>query len=450
MKLLRVFLLLLFPVAAFAKPNVLIIIGDDVGYDAFGCTGNTFAKTPEVDRLAGESLVFDRFYGTVSQCAPIRAELYTGLFPVNNGVLSNGTRIKVDGVKSVVDHLEPLGYRVGLTGKLHFSKGTRFRTVQGFPSGANSSIDAYSLDGVRSFITETHAAEQAFCLVIGSIHAHHPWDLGEQDAFPAAEVPVPPQYVDTPTTRQAILRHAAEVELLDKQVGDLRRLLSEMSLTNDTLLIFLSEQGIAMPRAKWSIYDKGNRSLAVFHWPGQIQSGRTTAMGQYCDVVPTLIDLGGGEDAKLDGFSLRPVLEGTRKTHRQSVYLSNVNPTWQRAIIRDDWKLVWSPAREHRHLMGHFDSKQTDPAKGKFFTGAWKEWEALAESDSAAANKVNHVTSPDEFELYRIDRDYGEVNNLASNPEYGTKVQSMFGQLKTIMAKLGDPVYAPKAKKKKR
>ena len=75
-----------------ADPSIHILIGDDVGYDAFGCTGNQFAKTPEVDRLANESLVFDRFYGTVSQCAPIRAELYTGLFPVHNGTLANAQK----------------------------------------------------------------------------------------------------------------------------------------------------------------------------------------------------------------------------------------------------------------------------------------------------------------------------------------------------------------------
>ena len=98
------------------KPNFLIILGDDVGYDAFGCTGFKEARTPNIDQLATEGLIFDRFYGTVSQCGPIRAELYTGLFPINNGKLSNAHSIPVKGIKSIVDHLEPLGYQVGLSG----------------------------------------------------------------------------------------------------------------------------------------------------------------------------------------------------------------------------------------------------------------------------------------------------------------------------------------------
>ena len=99
-----------------AKPNFLILLGDDVGYEAFGCTGNMFAKTPNVDQLAREGLVFDRFYTTVSQCCPARAELYTGLFPHNNGVFTNADlKRKHSRVKSMADFLVPLGYRVGLS-----------------------------------------------------------------------------------------------------------------------------------------------------------------------------------------------------------------------------------------------------------------------------------------------------------------------------------------------
>ena len=71
------------------KPNFIIVIGDDVGWDAFGCTGMKEARTPAIDQLARESTMMSRFYCSVSQCAPLRAELYTGLLPKNNGVLAN-------------------------------------------------------------------------------------------------------------------------------------------------------------------------------------------------------------------------------------------------------------------------------------------------------------------------------------------------------------------------
>jgi len=420
-----------------AKPNFLIIIGDDVGYDAFGCTGARFARTPNIDKLAREGLVLDRFYGTVSQCAPIRAELYTGLFPVNNGRLANARSISKDGVKSMVDHLEPLGYDVGLTGKGHFGKGGKFKKFSGFPAGANSSIAEYNVDGLKGFIKQAQAADRSFCAVIGSIHAHHPWDLGDRKRFEQSSLDLPAHWVDTPGAREALARHAAEVEELDHQVGATLRLLEEMKLSRDTVVIFLSEQGIAMPRAKWSVYDHGNRSLCIMRWPGNIEKRRSAALGQYCDIVPTLVDLAGGPDPDLDGFSLRPLFNGDSDTHREFVYLYNVHPTWQRAIIRDDWKLVWSPEVEKEHIWSNFSSKS------KFFSVPWTEWCALAKTESKAATKVEHVIHPQEYELYRIDEDFYETKNLAVDPKNQKRIRKMSAELKAFMSKLGDPLYDP-------
>ena len=88
-------------VAQDTKPNFIIIIGDDVGWDAFGCTGMQEARTPAIDQLAGEACMMTRFYCAVSQCAPLRAELYTGLLPKNNGVLANAKKEKRVGVKNL-------------------------------------------------------------------------------------------------------------------------------------------------------------------------------------------------------------------------------------------------------------------------------------------------------------------------------------------------------------
>ena len=79
-----------------------------------------------------------------------------------------------------------------------------------------------------------------------------------------------PHYIDTPTARQAVAKHAAEVEVLDQQVRETRELMKEMDLEKDTILIFLSEQGIAMPRGKWSPYEHGSRALCLAYWKGRI------------------------------------------------------------------------------------------------------------------------------------------------------------------------------------
>lgn len=429
------------------KPNFLIIIGDDVGYDAFGCTGAEYARTPNVDKLASEGLTFDRFYGTVSQCGPIRAELYTGLFPVNNGKLANAKGLKKEGVLSIADHLAALGYDVGISGKAHFNLGKNSDKIKGFPEGANSSIAEYSTDGLKAFIEEAQSADRSFCAVIGSIHAHHPWDLGEVENFDQPSLALPEHWADTPGAREALARHAAEVEELDNQVGATMKLLKKMKLASNTVVIFLSEQGIAMPRAKWSVYDHGNRSLCIVRWPDKIAPRRTRALGQYCDIVPTLVDLAGGADPELDGFSLRPVLMDGSDTHRDFIYLYNVHPTWQRTIMKDGWKLVWSPETEREHIWNNFTSK------GKFFSVPWAEWTTLAETNPEVAKIVQHVVHPKEYELYRIDEDFYETNDLAGKPENAERVKTMAAELEAFMKELGDPLYDPAAsasKSKKR
>ena len=159
-------------VSAADRPSFFIVMGDDVGWDAFGCTGTSFARTPNIDKLSSQSLHMDRFYCSVSQCAPLRAELYTGLYPNHNGVLANARRVERPGVKNVADHLKPLGYRIGLTGKSHFGKGTvKFDKIAGFPKGANGSIGEYNLDGVKSYIQDAVKSGDPFCVFVCSVHA---------------------------------------------------------------------------------------------------------------------------------------------------------------------------------------------------------------------------------------------------------------------------------------
>lgn len=421
------------------NPNFVIILADDVGWDAFGCTGATWARTPNIDKLSKQSLHMERFYCSVSQCAPLRAEMYTGLLPNHNGVLANAAKIKRPGVKNVVDHLKPLGYRVGWTGKTHFGLGDmKFDRIDGFPGGGNSSNQTYQLDGIRDYVRASLKAGNPFCVFINSIHAHHPWDHGDEARFPTDSIKLPPHYIDTSDSRRAIAKHAAEVEVLDRQVGDTLAMLKSLKVDGNTVLVFLSEQGIAMPRGKWSPYDYGSRALCLAHWPGRIKPRRTSAIAMYCDLVPTLIDLGGGKaDKNLDGRSMRDVWLDGSDAHRDAAFISNVHPFWQKAIVTQQYKLIWSGHPDREHIWSNFTSK------GKFFSQPWTQWLESAKSDNDAAAKLKHVLHPAELELYRIDQDPYEVNNLASHPEHAATVARLHKQLKVLMKDAGETLDVP-------
>ena len=426
-------------VAEQTKPNFIIIIGDDVGWDAFGCTGMKEARTPAIDQLANESTMMTRFYCSVSQCAPLRAELYTGLLPMNNGVLANAKKEKRTGIKNIADHLNPLGYKVGLSGKKHFGLGTaKIDVIPGFPSNANGSNQVHSFDGVEDYISLAKKEGNSFCVIIGATHAHHPWDHGKESNFPTDQIQLRPHYIDTPAARQAVAKHAAEVEVLDQQVRETRELMQKMDLEKDTILIFLSEQGIAMPRGKWSPYEHGSRAICLAHWKGKILSRKTDALAMYCDIIPTLIDFAGGKNFGLDGKSLRKLWTSKKiDNHRKEILISNVHPFWQKAIVTATHKLVWTGHPEREHIWRNFNSK------GKFFAQPWTEWMEKAKSNESAARKVKRVLQPKAFELYDIVSAPYETKDLASEASHEKRIKILHDKLKTLMSECGESTTPP-------
>jgi uncharacterized sulfatase len=426
-------------VAEQTKPNFIIIIGDDVGWDAFGCTGMKEARTPAIDQLANESTMMTRLYCSVSQCAPLRAELYTGLLPMNNGVLANARKEKRTGIKNIADHLNPLGYKVGLSGKKHFGLGTaKIDVIPGFPSNANGSNQIHSFDGVEDYISQAKKEGNSFCVVIGATHAHHPWDHGKESNYPVGKVNLRPHYIDTPAARQAVAKHAAEVEVLDQQVRETRELMKKMDLEKDTILIFLSEQGIAMPRGKWSPYEHGSRAICLAQWKGKILSRKTDALAMYCDIVPTLIDFAGGKNPSLDGKSLRKLWTSEKiNNHRKEILISNVHPFWQKAIVTATYKLVWTGHPERDHIWRNFNSK------GKFFAKPWTEWMEKAKSNESAARKMERVLQPKAFELYNIVNDPYEIKDLSHLPENKKRIVTLKAKLKKLMTDCGESTTPP-------
>ncbi len=194
------------------QPNFLFILADDVTYSTLGCYGGRNVKTPNIDRLARDGIRFTRAYCAMSMCAPFRAELYTGLYPVRNGVAWNHS-VARPGTKSVCHLLGELNYRVGLCGKKHASPASvfPFQNVKGLPAGPR----------VRDFMTRD--ANQPFCLFVCSHNAHPPWRSGDVSQFDQDDIALPPVIHDNPPTRKTFAGYLAEVAELErwmKEQGD--------------------------------------------------------------------------------------------------------------------------------------------------------------------------------------------------------------------------------------
>ena len=293
------------------RPNVLVIMADDCTYNDLPLYGGQNAKTPNIDRLASQGLTFNRAYLSEAMCQPCRAALYTGQFPLRNGCAWNHSASRLS-VTSMPHHLRKLGYRVGIAGKVHVKPAQvfPFKKVGGFDASCvRAPTQSHDLANVRNFIKGEN--DEPFCLVIALVEPHVPWVMGDASQYPADKIKLPPNIADTLETRRDFGRYLAEITYMDGQVGDILGALDDCGKADSTLVLFTSEQGSQFPGNKWTNWDTGVHTALVARWPGKTQAGkRTDAIVQYTDVVPTLIELAGGESsrAEFDGSSFVDVL----------------------------------------------------------------------------------------------------------------------------------------------
>lgn len=313
--------------SASAKPNLLLFLADDMTWTDVGCFGNSEVQTPAIDQLASEGVRFTRFYNSAPTCSPLRQSLYTGLYPVRNGAHPNHSMV-YEGVKSLPHFLRPLGYRVAIVGKRHEAPAAAFpfEFLGGNHGDSGKTPDGTDLplEKAKEFIDRDPG--QPWCLVVASNQPHTAWNRGDASAYPPEKLTVPPYLVDTPELRAGLSAYYAEITYMDGQVRQLLEILKAADAEDDTAFIWLSEQGSQFPFCKWTCYDTGIHAAAVMRWPSTIEAGsKSDELISYVDVVPTFVDLAGGdpEPLDLDGKSFAPVLRGETDQHNDVVFATN-------------------------------------------------------------------------------------------------------------------------------
>lgn len=410
------------------KPNFVIFIADDMSYYDIGCWGSPDVKTPNLDKLASQGMKLTRTYTPAPICSPTRLALYTGINPVRNGGYPNHSAVK-NGTKSVVHYLKPLGYRVGLVGK-----------------GMIAPLDSFPFDylGDEGEAINMKAAEKymkkdptnPFCLVVASHQPHGPWDQGEQGMYDPKKISVPPYIVDTPETREERARYLAEVTYLDGEVGRVMKLLEENGQAENTLFLFLSEQGSSFPRGKYNLYDVGIRAAAIARWPGKIKAGtQSDALESYVDVVPTFVEAAGGKEIKgLDGRSLLDVLMGKTKKHRDYVFavatslgVNGVTTPYGIRCVRDErFKYIWNMNHENMFPCSRAAHSHTS------------SWVKMAKTNEAARVSLDRFLHRPEVELYDLKNDPWEQKNIAADPKHRDTLARLRKELDGWMQQQGD------------
>lgn len=410
-------------------PNIVLLLSDDLGRLETSVYGSAEVRTPTLERLASRGMVFDNAYVASPSCCPDRASLLTGLMPARHGAHPNHTFVK-EGTRWLPPILKEMGYTIASFGKVQHNR----RDFEGLDFHFTEDEDM-SQD-LERLIASGELGDGPVCLMVGDRRPHVPWI--KESIYDPDKVTLPVTFVDTPETREHWARYYSDITHMDAGMGRVLALV-EKAFGDDYICMFSSDHGGQWPLGKWNLYDSGARVPLIVSWPGNIPAGvRTGAMVSWVDLLPTLIDLAGGKvPTDIDGKSFAAVLTGKTDRHRDRIFTTHTGDTKFniypiRSVREGKFKYIHNLSPDAWHS-NHSDLLQKDGA-GAY----WASWYAAAKTDPEAAAKVNAYHTRPEFELFDLEKDPLELNNLAYNPEYRDIVDAMRATLKKWTTAQGD------------
>jgi len=430
--------------------NILFIVSEDNGPE-IGCYGSP-VSTPHFDALAGKGTRFDKAYVPQAGCSQSRASFLTGLYPHQNGQIGLATwkyAMYRPNTPNVVSTLKKAGYRTGIIGKLHVNPSSAFPfDFKAVPESnfSRKNMARYT-QATRDFIGKN---DTPFYLQVNHPDAHRPF-IRQVDGLPkrplsGSEVDALPYMgLNHPELRQQTADYYNCMMRLDHYVGQLLDILEASGKSDQTLVVYIGDHGADIFRGKRTCYEGGVRIPMIIRWPGAPAQQVRNDLVSTLDLFPTFCAAAGiAAPIGLPGRSLKPLLSGPvsdwRKTMVTEYHVhSNHNPWPQRAIRNHQFKLIHNP------LAG-----QENPGYAFTFHKFLKTEEhiVLGEASERIQQAYARMKQPPEFELYDLETDPFEFNNLAGNPAFRSQQETLLRQLRAWQKKtrdaLADPAQARK------
>ena len=414
------------------RPNVILIMTDDQGYGDFGFTGNPVIRTPEIDAMASRSAIMERFYVS-PVCAPPRASLMTGRFNYRTRAIDTwiGRAMMEPEEVTVAELLSEAGYATGIFGKWHLGDNYPMRPQdQGFQevlvhrgggigqpadplggegkytdpilfhNGEETPMKGYCtdiyFDAAMDFIEAGVKQGKPVFAYIPTNAPHGPYHDVPEDLYQMyKQLDLRPAFAASVGDAQAAkladqtARTFAMITNIDQNVGRLFERLRALGAYDNTLVLFLTDNGPAGPRYvgalrgyKGGVNEGGIRTPLLAHWPARLRAGRASdRVAGHIDMLPTILEACGvplPAGLQLDGRSILPLLEGKAGE-------------WPDRTVFVQW---------HRGDV---------PERFRNFAGVSQRWKILHQNFDEG-----HPPDPLQFELYDLEADPGEQNNLAA------------------------------------
>ncbi|MHB1356181.1 MAG: sulfatase family protein [Anaerolineae bacterium] len=304
-------------------PNILQLTTHDTGRH-FGCYGHPTLHTPNIDALSADGVRFGNYFAAVPICCASRATMLTSLYPQSHGLLDLCFAPFDWRLRQPERHLSHIlrtaGYRKLLFGMQHEAADTADLALEAMTQPVIPC--AQLAEALTGYLKSEAAGQQPFYIQVGFLETHTAWDFGGAQPDDSLGVEVPPYLVDNAGARTAMAQFQGALRQVDGAVGTILRALRESGLEDNTIIVFTTDHGIELPRAKWHVYDPGIAIGLVMRYPpaGWIGGRVCDQLLSNVDYLPTLLELAGLEvPGYCEGYSFAGALENLAPL-REAVY----------------------------------------------------------------------------------------------------------------------------------
>lgn len=443
---------------AMAAPNVLLITADDLNCSSVGAYGGKVeGLTPHIDSIAEGGIRFNHSHVNIAVCQPSRYVWMTGRYPHNSGGEAF-YRLKKKNVPILPDLMRKGGYNVGILGKLghstpykEFSWDMQFDM---FDLGAGRSPKIYA-EKAKAFVEKAKKEGKPFFLMANSHDPHRPfygndpkkWYAKEgaksgamkpSKVFKPEDVEVPKFLPDIPDVRLEISEYTNSVKRCDDTVGALLKIIEGAGVADDTLVIFLSDNGMALPFAKTNCYLHSTLTPLVMKWPKGIKAGQVekTQMVSGIDIAPTIYEATGIKAPEgMDGKSFLPIWKGEKQSGRDRVYTQ-----FYETSARKQFQMRAVQGTKYGYIYNDWSDGKTKFRNESMFGRTFKAMRETGKANPEIQARVELFQLRVPEELYDFSKDPDALNNLANKPEYKELLEKKRNELLKWMEEEKDPI----------
>ena len=403
------------------RPNIVLIIGDDISINDHGVYGHPHIRTPNIDRLAANGLRLNNAYLTSPQCSPTRCSVITGRYPHNTGAPELHMELP-EGQVMFPELLKEKGYYTAAMGKWHlgtYAQRAFNQIIDGSrPSGAEHWIQAL----------QERPKDKPFFMWFAAHDAHRGWQSDSKaEPHRPEDAVVPPYMVDSLRTRQDIAKFMDEIQRLDRYVGDVVAELEDQGVLDNTLLISMADNGRPFPRCKAWLYDGGIKTPFIVHWPnglkkrGMVSNSLISAI----DIAPTVLETAGlAIPQTVQGISFSPLFHDPEARIRDYAFAElnwHTQFSHMRMVRWKNYVYIRNSAPELSNMMMAKIDREFVP---------WLELLRVQEAGELTSAQANVMRRPrPNEELYDVDADFNQLNDLVDQAVH----QSALEHLRSIM-----------------